>query len=159
MMDIEEKAKQIAEDLLTKMEFPFTAVAVTIEGNNIIRVNIDTEETSMLIGWHGETINAFQHILKSLLWSKMEIEKSFFLIVDTDGYKKRQEESVIDLAEQRAKALSETTKVVALPPMSPYFRRIIHLYFANNPDFSHVTTVSEGEGDMRQIKMIYKKTA
>jgi hypothetical protein len=35
--------------------------------------------------------------------------------------------------------------------MSPYFRRVVHLYVANNPDLQDITTSSTGEGDYRQI--------
>lgn len=156
MVDIEDKAKQLIEDLLQKINFPYDGVAVTIEGNSIIRINVDTAEPSLLIGWHGETMNALQHILKSLLWNKEDIQENYFLIVDTDGYKKRQEESVLDLAEERARSLSSTNVDVLLPPMSAYFRRIIHLHFAENSDFAHLTTESVGTGDLRQVKLVFK---
>lgn len=157
MDTIEEQAKMLTETLLDKLEFPYNGVAVTKEGHNIIRINVDTDEASLLIGWHGETMNALQHIIKSLLWSQGAMDQPFFLIVDTDGYKKRQEENVIDIAEERARGLNKDNSEAVLPPMSPYFRRIIHLHFAENPDFDDVKTESTGEGELRQVKLVYSK--
>lgn len=155
MTDIESRMKEITETLLEKMEFPYSAVAVTTEGHDIIRVNIDTDESSLIIGRHGETMNALQHVLKSLLRNSGNTEENFFLIVDADGYKKRQEENVIDMAEQEIKRLGDQPEVL-LPPMSPYFRRLIHLHFVENPDHPNVTTESVGEGAERQVKIMMK---
>lgn len=157
MEQIENLAKSITVEILDKLEFPYNAVAVTKEGNNIIRINVDTDEASLLIGWHGETINALQHIIKSLLWNQGVMTEPFFLIVDTDGYKKRQEENVIEIAEQRAKGVNESNTESLLPPMSPYFRRIIHLHFADNNTFPGIKTESYGDGELRQVKLVYSK--
>lgn len=156
MTAIEEKAKSVTEELLNIMELPYNAIAVTKEENQIIRINIDTNEASMLIGWHGETINALQHIVKSLIWNKEEVHESYFLIVDTDDYKRRQEENVLELAEEKANSMNDKNTEILLPPMSSYFRRIIHLHFNENEHFSNIATESVGAGDHRQVKLLYK---
>jgi len=75
------------------------------------------------------------------------------IIVDVDGYKKRQEESVLRLAERKAEYAIETQKEIKLPPMNPYFRRKVHLFLADKFK-DKVTTESTGEGQDRAIKII-----
>jgi spoIIIJ-associated protein len=108
----------------------------------------------LLIGWHGETIAAVQHVLKCLLW-KQGVESKTQVIVDVDGYKKRQEESVIRLAERKAEVAIANQKEIKLPPMNPYFRRKIHLHLAESDKYKErITTDSVGEGAQRQVRII-----
>ena len=61
-------------------------------------------------------------------------------------------------AEAKADFVRRTGARVTLPPMSPYFRRIVHTHVAVTPSLSDLTTESVGEGDYRQI-VIRLKTA
>ena len=72
------------------------------------------------------------------------------MILDVDGYRKRQEESVKTLAEKKVELARQTKQDQLLPPMSSYFRRIVHLFLASG-EFPDVTTESMGEGDNRQV--------
>ena len=72
------------------------------------------------------------------------------------GYRRAQEEKVCRMAEQKADFVRRTGNRVALAPMSPYFRRIVHLHVANNPDMQEFVTESTGEGDYRQIVLRLK---
>jgi predicted RNA-binding protein Jag len=67
-----------------------------------------------------------------------------------------QEEKVKKIAEAKADFVRRTGNRIALSPMSPYFRRIIHLYVANTPQLQDLTTESVGEGDYRQIVLKMK---
>ncbi|ALM10442.1 MAG TPA: hypothetical protein DEB30_01455 [Candidatus Peribacter riflensis] len=138
--------------LLKLLDLPFDAITVhTEEGEGFTRVDITSSAASRLIGWHGETLNSVQHLLKSILRSKENLEKSPFLVLDVDGYRREQEDKVKKMAENKADFVRRTGNRVALAPMSPYFRRIVHLHIANNPQFSDLTTESIGEGDYRQV--------
>lgn len=117
-------------------------------GNTIYRVDIDTDEASTLIGYHGETIYALQHVLKTLIWRKTD--ENIFIILDVDSYRKRQEESVLALAMRKVETVRKTLKPQTLPPMSPYFRRVIHMALAK-PEFSDIVTESIGEGEHRAV--------
>ncbi|MFH1012534.1 MAG: R3H domain-containing nucleic acid-binding protein [Candidatus Peregrinibacteria bacterium] len=148
--------KETLEKLLEVLGVSFTGVKVKKEAEKAYYVEIETESSSLLIGWHGETIAAVQHILKCLLW-KEGMESALQVILDVDGYKKRQEESVIRLAERKAEIAIETQKEINLPPMNPYFRRKIHTHLAKSDKFKNaVITESTGEGHERQIKIIPK---
>ncbi|MFH1444243.1 MAG: R3H domain-containing nucleic acid-binding protein [Candidatus Peregrinibacteria bacterium] len=138
--------------LLTLLNLPFDSISVDeTEGEGFIRVDIVSNTPSRLIGWHGETLNSVQHLLKSILRSKEKLEKSPFIVLDVDGYRREQEEKVKKMAENKADFVRRTGNRVALAPMSPYFRRIVHLHIANNPTFQDLTTESIGEGDYRQV--------
>lgn len=148
--------KETLEKLLEILGISFSGVKITKESDNAYYAEIQTEHSSLLIGWHGETIAAIQHILKCLLWEE-GLESKTQVIVDVDGYKKRQEESVLRLAERKAEQAIETGKEVKLPPMNPYFRRKIHMHLANSPKFKDtVITESVGDGMDRQIRIIPK---
>lgn len=123
-------------------------------GVTVYRIDIDSDEAATLIGYHGETIYALQHVLKTLVWKKAN--ENVFIILDVDSYRKRQEESVLALAIRKVDAARKTLQEQALPPMSPYFRRIIHLALAK-PEFSDIVTESMGEGDNRAVMIKVKQ--
>lgn len=144
--------KETLEKILEVMKVPFSGVKVQKEANSTFYVSIETSSSNLLIGWHGETISALQHMLKCMLW-KQKIGSDTQVILDVDGYKKRQEESVIRLAERKAEYAIESQKEVTLPPMNAYFRRKVHLFLAEKFN-KKVTTESTGEAQDRAIKII-----
>jgi len=146
--------KETLEKLLGVMGIPFTGIKIAKEGDSAYYTEIETENSSLLIGWHGETIASLQHILKCLVW-KQGVESGIQIILDVDHYKKRQEESVIRLAERKAELALADQKEVRLPPMNPYFRRKVHTFLANHKAYKgKVTTESIGDGEDRAVKII-----
>lgn len=142
--------------ILDNLQLPHSDITVTQEGD-VTRVEIVSTEASRIIGWHGETLNSIQHILKSIIRSEEKLERTPLIIVDVDGYRRMQEEKVKHIADAKADFVRRTGNRIALSPMSPYFRRVVHLYIANNPDLQDLTTESVGEGDYRQIVMRMKE--
>lgn len=141
--------------LLEKMDLPFTGIGVKEEGD-ITRVDIEAPEPSRIIGWHGETLNALQHLVKSIVRTAEKLDRTPFIVVDVDGYRRMQEDKVRRIAEQKADFVRRTGSRIALSPMSPYFRRIVHLHVANTPALADLTTESVGEGEYRQIVLKMK---
>lgn len=141
--------------LLDLLRLQHGAITVKQEGD-ITRVEIDSTEASRIIGWHGETLNSVQHVLKSMVRTKENLERTPLIIVDVDGYRAMQEEKVKRIAEAKADFVRRTGSRIALSPMSPYFRRIIHVHVANHPELQDLTTESVGEGDYRQIVLKLK---
>lgn len=142
--------------LLTALSIPFEGISVKEEGP-MLRVDVASNQASRLIGWHGETLNAVQHILKSMLRTAWKLEKAPFIVVDVDGYRLMQEDKVKTIAASKADLVRRTGSRVSLSPMSPYFRRIVHTYIAEHPDLKDVTTESVGEGDYRQVVIRLKE--
>ncbi len=146
---------EIVGGLLTKLGLDFDEIKV-IEEEDLTRAEIVSGTASRIIGWHGETLNSIQHLAKSIIRQKEKLERSPFLVLDVDGYRKSQEDKVKKIAEQKADFVRRTASRVALAPMSPYFRRIVHLHVANTPELADLTTESSGEGDYRQIVLKLK---
>lgn len=143
--------------LLTFLGIEVQKVTMLSEEHGITRIDLTVPVPSTLIGWHGETLNAAQHLLKSIVRTKENLEKAPFLLLDVDGYRKAQEQKVCQVADQKADFVRRTGNRIALRPMSPYFRRVVHLYVANTPALSDLTTESVGEGDYRQIVLRLKE--
>lgn len=144
-------------DLLTHLDLPVERVVVCDEEGGIVRADITSGNPSRIIGWHGETLNALQHLVKSIVRARQGLDRSPFIVLDVDGYRRIQEDKVRSIAGQKADFVRRTGSRIALPPMSPYFRRIVHLHVANTPDLQDLTTESVGEGDYRQIVLRLKK--
>jgi spoIIIJ-associated protein len=142
--------------LLTELELPFSDITVSQE-NDILRVDIQSDKPSRIIGWHGETLNSLQHLIKSIVRSLGKLDRSPFLVLDTDSYRRMQEEKVRKVAEQKADFVRRTGNRVALSPMSPYFRRIVHLHVTNTSALQDLTTESVGEGEYRQVVLRLKE--
>ncbi len=148
--------KDILGKLLELLSLPFTDLVVSQDGD-ITRVDIVSPEASRLIGWHGETLNSVQHLLKSIVRTKENLDRSPFIVLDIDGYRRMQEDKVRRIAEQKADFVRRTGNRIALAPMSPYFRRIVHLHVANTPALADLMTESVGEGEYRQVVMRLKE--
>lgn len=144
------------KELLERLNLPFSTIDLS-EEDEMIRVEITSDKASKIIGWHGETLNSIQHLLKAIIRSMKKMDRSPFIVVDVDGYRRMQEEKVRKIAEQKADFVRRTGNRVALAPMSPYFRRVVHLHIAHTPALQDLTTESTGEGDYRQVVLRLKE--
>lgn len=155
---MEDLIQEILAELLKNLGVVFRKFKITIDDEHepspLYRVDIDSDEAATLIGYHGETIYALQHVLKTLIWRKTN--ENLFLVLDVDGYRARQEESVIALAMRKVETARKTMQDQSLPPMSPYFRRVVHMALAK-PGFSDILTESIGEGDHRAVTIKVKQ--
>ncbi len=145
----------IVKQLLTELQLPFTDATATQE-EDAIRVDIAAPKPSLIIGWHGETLNALQILVKAIMKST-EGDKAATVVLDVDGYRRMQEDKIRGMADQKAEFVRRTKSRVALAPMSPYFRRIVHLHIARTHGLQDMTTESIGEGDYRQVVIKLKE--
>ncbi len=148
-MDIEENLKELLTEILKKLGTDFTKVTIEEEENKNYTINIESDNPSMLIGYHGDNIQALQHILKVIAWKKTQSEQ-FNILLDIDNYRKRQEQNILSLTERKVEAARKSGRKQILPPMSPYFRRKVHLHCMES-GFEDIETYSEGDGDRRQV--------
>jgi spoIIIJ-associated protein len=149
-MDIKEILKDTLEELLKRLQFEYDDIEVSEEEKDLFTINIKSENVSELIGHHGETLKAIQHMLKILSWRKYGKDKQFNINLDADNYKKRQEESVIKIAEKKVEILRKTKRQQSMPPMAPFFRRKVHLHLMG-AGFDDIETSSVGDGELRHI--------
>ncbi len=115
-------------------------------------VNFEGPDVRLLIGRHGDTLNALQFLV-NLIVSK-RINEKIQLIMDAEGYRQRREETLRRLARRLSERVKRTKKDVVLEPMTPQERRIIHMELKENP---WVYTVSEGEEPYRKVVISLKR--
>lgn len=145
---MEKQIKAIASQFLVHLGIDFTEVEVHKIDDHNFRLNVVSDSPNLLIGHHGENLLAMQKILKVMFHKEFGEETN--VAFDVDNYRKRQEENVFTITEQKIQEARATQSQVTLPPMSPYFRRLIHL-FIRNGDYSDLETESVGEGNYRQV--------
>lgn len=120
------------------------------EGN--IYINIEGEDMGSLIGKRGQTLDALQY-LTSLVVNRA-CNQYYKIKLDTENYRERRKETLENLAKNIAVKVKKTRRSVALEPMNPYERRIIHAALQND---KYVETHSEGEEPYRKVIVSMKK--
>lgn len=147
------RAQEFLQELTKLMNVPVSvAVATDDEGN--VRVNMEGDTLGILIGRRGETLDALQY-LTSLQVNKGQSEYTR-VTLDTEGYRAKREEALVRLANRMAGRCQKTGRKVAMEPMNPYERRILHSALQDHPA---VTTHSEGEEPNRHVVITLKKEA
>ncbi|MCK5472202.1 KH domain-containing protein [Candidatus Gracilibacteria bacterium] len=154
--------KSAAEDMLAGLQLDEASVLVKRredkEGSDFeaYLVEIKTTDAPLLIGKHGDNLEAFQHILRLVASKKAEeLNRRITLVVDVDGYRKKKEEEAIELAKRRAEQVRTSGNPVKLPPMSGFMRRLVHLELVK-PEWDDLTTESTGNFGYRAV-VIKKK--
>jgi len=146
--------KRRAEEFLRSM-FDAMGFDVKIEtsfDNDTLSVDLSGEDMGMLIGKRGQTLDSVQY-LTSLVVNKGKA--SYVRVkVDTENYRERRKATLENLAKNIAFKVKKNRRSVALEPMNPYERRIIHSALQNDP---YVTTHSEGEEPLRKVVVTLKK--
>lgn len=141
------KAKEILEGILEKMSFE---CQVTFqETPEKIILNIEGDGSGLLIGKRGQNLDAIQYILNKAI-NRSDNERKM-IIVDSEAYRKRREESLLVLAERIREKVKKTKKPVSLSNMNAHDRRIIHLALQKDES---LTTKSRGEGEYRKIVIL-----
>ena len=120
----------------------------TKETDDFISVTIELppNESGILIGYHGEKIDALQLIV-SLMFNHDQSQYRP-TTVDIKGYRLRRQESLHELADKAAKQAIDSGREILLPLLPSHERRIVHLHLKDNTD---VSTYSEGEGKARRL--------
>ena len=133
-----------ATELLDKMGFDATVDAY--DAGEVIKVDIATKETGLLIGQKGETIDSIQYLLNVAVYKDRPFIKR--IIVDTEGYRQRRVEALQGMAHRIARRVQREMRPINLPPMAASERRVVHLYLKENPN---VSTSSEGGEEDRHV--------
>ena len=148
--DFEIKLLNFVEDLIEKMDYPGSAY-VCYRNDNKIRIMIESEHSGILIGKKGKNLDAIQ-LLVNVYAGKLE-EDPKRIIIDVEKYRERRESNLVKLALRTAEQVRRTKRSKLLEPMNPFERRIIHT--ALN-DMEDIATKSDGEGLLKQVRVIYR---
>lgn len=147
------EGKKFLQDILNCMDI--NAEIAIKEENNIINVLLTGQNMGILIGYRGETLDSLQYLL-SLIINKGHETEYKRVVLDTENYRLKREETLQRLAGKMAGRVKRSGKYIKLEPMNPYERRIIHSSLQNDP---YINTYSEGEEPYRRVIVDLKKKA
>lgn len=143
----EDRTLDFVQGLLDKMGI--NAVAKLSNQNEKTIITLIAENSSSIIGYRGEVLDAIQTLAGATLnIGKKEYKK---LVVDCENYRDKREETLVKLARKLEKKATELKREVILEAMSPYERRIIHTELATS---TTVTTKSEGKEPNRYVVIV-----
>lgn len=149
--DFENDLLDFVEELIDRMDYPGEAY-ICFRKENKIGVMIESEHSGILIGKKGKNLDAIQ-LLANVFAGKL-LENPPRIIVDVEKYRERRESNLVKLAMKTADQVRRTKKSKLLEPVNPFERRIIHT--ALN-DMDDIATKSDGEGLMKQVRIIYRE--
>ena len=126
-----------------------------IGGNTYPHMEIAGEGAGILIGHHGETLDAIQYLVNLCAHRKGGGSSKEFvkIIVDIEDYRRKREETLRALARRTAAKALKYKRNIVLEPMNPFERRIIHSEIQGIED---VSTHSVGSDDNRKIVVCYE---
>ena len=144
LSDTAKSARDFLKGLTDHMGVP--AEIAVCDGAEQLKMVLSGENMSILIGRRGETLDALQY-LTSLNVNRGR-EDYLRVSLDTENYRAKREEALRKLAVRMANRAKKSGRRVALEPMNPNERRILHSALQNDPE---VTTHSEGEEPYRRV--------
>jgi spoIIIJ-associated protein len=117
-----------------------------VSEDDTIRVSVEGDDLGLLIGRHGQTIDAVQHLAYKVAGRMLSPTPKVF--VDAAGYREKRESLLIGQADRAAADALKNKRPVALESMSASDRKIVHEYLKGT---NGVETYSEGEEPHRHL--------
>ncbi len=144
----EKNTKEIVEQVLSEL-FPLLGIEASwevVDGEEEVEVTLSTDDTGVIIGYHGEVLEGLQLVLSLAVSKKLGNYKR--VLLEVGDYRKKRTEYLSRLAEQaKERALSERAEIV-LSDLKPWERRIIHVMLSEDKE---VESESQGEGKDRTL--------
>jgi len=140
-----DSVKKISQEFLEKLGVKGT-VSVDVDETDAFRVHIETDETGLLIGFHGRTLESFQIILGMIV--SRELGSWVKVYVNVGDYREKREEALMLMAQHAAERAMATGRPIELGHLLPSERRVIHLTLAGD---ERVETESVGVGQGRTL--------
>lgn len=141
---VADRTRKFLEEIFYRMDV--NVEMFVEEENDTVYVTIEGEDSGIVIGRRGETLDAIQYLTSLAINNGVEEYKK--IIIDVENYRKKREETLIRLSNRLAERVAKTKKSITLEPMSPYERRIIHSTLQNN---KYVKTYSVGDEPNRKV--------
>jgi len=149
--DKAEFAARFLQDIADRMGVRATVELEDRDGD-YIKVNIRGRNLGVLIGRRGDTLDALQYLVN--IAATRAAKEGPGIIIDAEGYRRRRERSLRNLASRLSERVKRTGRRVVLEPMTPHERRVIHLALRDDP---YVETHSEGEEPYRKVVISYRR--
>lgn len=151
MSDSSEGARGIVKTILEKMGIDAVIRNVN-ESENKIYIELESENSGLIIGKKGKTLEALQFIVNMMVNTTARAEKK--VIIDIESYRAKRERALHKMSQEIADRVVRTGKPYSLEPMNPFERRLVHMALQNH---EQVMTKSEGQGAFRKVK-VYPRT-
>ena len=140
-----DEACAVAQRIVDLMGVPAAARVVSIESNQVT-LALEGSDVGMLIGKHGETLDALQLLVAVI--ANRKLPHGGRVLLDAEDYRARRTKMLMQMARTQADKVKETKQEVVIPGLKAYERRIIHLALRDDPT---VDTYSEGQDRDRQL--------
>jgi spoIIIJ-associated protein len=148
--EFEQNMLRFVEEIIRRMGYE-GKVSVLFREEHKLGLKIDSEYSSILIGKKGKNLDALQLLVN--IYAGRQGREDLRIILDSENYRIRREESLVRLAYTVADRVRESRGSILLEPMNPFDRRLIHTTLN---DISDVETKSEGEGLYKQVRVFYR---
>ena len=148
--EFEEKLIEFITSIVEKMGYDIK-VQVSYREEKKLGIKMESSYSSILIGRKGKNLDALQ-LLANIYAGRLGHEE-VRVILDTENYRIRREETLVRLAYTTADKVRQSRNSILLEPMNPFERRLIHTTLNDIPD---VETKSEGDGLYKQVRVLYK---
>jgi spoIIIJ-associated protein len=148
--DFENSIASFVKTMIEKMGYR-SSVSVLFREETKIGLRIDSDHSAILIGKKGKNLDSLQ-LLANVYAGRLGRE-DMRVILDTENYRIRREESLVRLAYETADKVRSSKNSTLLEPMNPFERRIIHTTLN---DINDIETKSEGDGLYKQVRVLYK---
>ncbi len=143
-------AREALEKILELIPVETTVYAEQTDGK--IALSIEGDKSGLLIGRRGKTLDALQYIVNKIV--NKALDKKTYVVVDSENYRKRREESLTQLALKMGDKAKKIKKPVSTNLLNPHDRRIVHLTLQEDIDLD---TKSRGDGLLKKVVIIPKK--
>lgn len=150
--DLCNKANEFLKEVFEAMKMEVNVETKFNQQDKILDVELNGPEMGVLIGKRGQTLDSLQYLI-SLVVNRGQADY-IHVKVDTENYRERRKATLENLAKNISYKVRKSRQSVALEPMNPYERRIIHSALQND---RYVTTHSEGEEPFRRVVVTLKK--
>lgn len=147
-----EKAKTFLQEVFQAMKVDVVMEKFVNVNDGSVTIRLHGDDMGILIGKHGQTLDSLQYLTN--LVANKAAEGRMRVIIDVEDYRDRRAETLTRLARRLADRVRREGEPVALEPMNPHERKIIHLALQND---RRVTTFSEGEDPNRHVVIDLKK--
>jgi len=140
------EAAALLKELIEKMGMESEVTSHVLDEGGI-RLDVQAEDSAILIGRKGQTLRSMQYLLNRMM-DEGDLEPEERLIIDVEGYIDRRQEKLEEMALGMAEKAKDSRRRMRLKPLSSQERRIVHLALKEDTD---VRTFSVGSGEMRSV--------
>lgn len=147
-LSIETLIRAVLLTIVQRMGMEIKVLGVREEDGNHL-IEIESEDSGILIGRQGRTLDALQFLLNVLVDSKVRNGKR--IMIDIADYREKREKRLSRLAKAVADRVAKSKQSVLLDYMNPYERRVVHLTLETD---ERVYTQSDGNGVYKRVRII-----